>query len=178
MHSAAGDADAGLQHLLVRVHALERGQQRRMNVDQAARPLPHELPGQDPHEARQADELDPRRAQLGVNRHVEVHALLVSFVVDNLREMFTSWTTLSGHHCTRTYRKKNVLAKLEEVITQVIFARCTGLRTFLKSRCSYCRTRVSFLGRYPIQYKGNPPPPPNPEKKTLPPSLHFVLSGW
>ena len=53
------------------VQALELRQQRRMNVEHAAAPAPHKVRSQKPHEASEAEEIDPVRVKLRIERPLE-----------------------------------------------------------------------------------------------------------
>ena len=81
MHGRAVLLRAGGERARVGVEALERRQQRRMDVEQPAVPLPHEPRRQQPHEAGEADELDAVRLQLVLQRALERLAVLAERLV-------------------------------------------------------------------------------------------------
>ena len=62
MHGRAGDLDAVLERLALRVEAGERRQQRRVNVEDAHRKGVEQRLADKPHEAGEADEVDARGA--------------------------------------------------------------------------------------------------------------------
>ena len=64
VHRHAGDLHAVRQRLLRRVHAWERRQQRRMDVENRVGIRVEERLAEQPHESRQADERDAMRVEL------------------------------------------------------------------------------------------------------------------
>ena len=78
MHGTAGKLDAMLPSLVLRVEPGERGQQRRMNIQDLLMKFADEVAAQDPHVPRQANQVYTARPQL-------VHQLaIVRFPVEPL----------------------------------------------------------------------------------------------
>ena len=67
---------AGRERALVGVEPFERRQQRRMDVQHAPLPAADEPGRQEPQEAGEADEIDPVRLELGLQRPLEAFAIL------------------------------------------------------------------------------------------------------
>lgn len=81
MNSAAGDFDAGFNHPPMDVEALERRQQRRVDVEQFAVPAFDEAGGQNAHEAGEADEFDVGRGKGFYQRGFEGGASFFAFAI-------------------------------------------------------------------------------------------------
>ena len=77
MHGAAGDLHAFIQHASMGMQALERGKKGGVNVEMAIPPAAHELLPMQPHEARIAQELDPRLLEGLVEHGIELAPLEV-----------------------------------------------------------------------------------------------------
>ena len=73
--------DAGCERALVRVQALERRQERRVDIEQAALPAVDEPGREQPHETGKAHELDAMLVQHRLQRALEGSAILCELAV-------------------------------------------------------------------------------------------------
>ena len=76
MHAGAVNLDPGGDRARVRIEPLEGGQQRRVDVEHAAGPVPDEPRRQQPHEAGEADEIDAVCFEHRLHRALERLAVL------------------------------------------------------------------------------------------------------
>jgi hypothetical protein len=83
---AAGDPHAVIERLLLRVHAGERGQERRVDVDHPVRIRVEEHRREHAHEAGEHDPVDPGFDERFDERGVEALAIGEVAVRDRLRE--------------------------------------------------------------------------------------------
>ena len=81
MYSTTANFHPCLQDVPVCVHSFERRQQRRVGIQHFTTPLVHKPPGQNSHEASQADELHVRFLQSCVERQVKIRARGEIFVI-------------------------------------------------------------------------------------------------
>jgi len=84
MDGAAREPHARIQNPLMHVQPLERRQQGRVDVDNPVAPALGKRRRQEPHETREADELNTRRCQNLVHGIVEGFATVEVLVVDHL----------------------------------------------------------------------------------------------
>ena len=74
----------GVERALVRVEALERRQQRRVDIEQAPLPLRDETGREQPHEAGETNDVDAVLHELGLQRALERRAVLAELrVIDD-----------------------------------------------------------------------------------------------
>ena len=86
VHAGAMDLHPGRQCARVGVEPLEGGKERRMDVDHPAVPLPHEPGREQPHESRQAHDLDAMTLEARLQCALERLAVLaVVAVIDHRR---------------------------------------------------------------------------------------------
>src|SRR5262245_21949032 len=84
MHGSAVNFGMRLKRALVCIEALERGQQGRVNIQDAQVPFAHEIGGEQPHETSKADQIDPILFKQCLHRSLEVGAILAeSGVIDD-----------------------------------------------------------------------------------------------
>ncbi len=84
VHGGAVDLHAGFERALVGVETAEGGQEGRVDVEHAPGPSRHQPWGEEPHEAGEADELDPVVLQHRLDRTLERLAILaVKGVIDD-----------------------------------------------------------------------------------------------
>ena len=85
MHGAAGNLHPCVDRLLMHMRSLERGQQRRMDVDQPPLPFAHEVIAENPHEPRKADQFRAGFGQARIQRGIERIAEIIAGMFDHFR---------------------------------------------------------------------------------------------
>ena len=86
MHGGAVNFGIRLERSLVRIEALEGGQQGRVDIQNAQVPFAHEIEGKQPHEAGKADQIDAMLFKQRLHSALEVGAILAELgVIDDHR---------------------------------------------------------------------------------------------